>query len=151
VKSNLRFCRCQCRATGASAIGVTLSNPDGTSGTLPPTPAEAAEGRRSTTPSGARVNLPVTGSRFWLLMWADCSRFLIHFIISPPPSAPATAVARRDRGGGDGARGGGSGGDEVSDDFGDDLGETTLYIWGETRPFDVLNTIDDTTETNSPS
>jgi hypothetical protein len=56
-----------------------------------------------------------------------------------------------DRGGGDGARGGGSGGDEVSDDFGDDPGETALYIWGETRPFDILNTIDDTIETNSPS
>jgi hypothetical protein len=81
----------------------------------------------------------------WLLTVLDP----LHHL--PPPSAPATAVARRDRGGGDGARGGGSGGDEVSDDFGDDLGETTLYIWGETRPFDVLNTIDDTTETNSPS
>jgi hypothetical protein len=40
--------------------------------------------------------------------------------------------------------------DDFGDDFGDDLGETSLYIWGETRPFDVLNTIDDTTETNSP-
>jgi hypothetical protein len=60
-----------------------------------------------------------------------------------------------DRGGGDGARGGGSAGDEVSgdfgNDFGDDPGETALYISGETRPFDILDTIDDTTEMNSPS
>jgi hypothetical protein len=75
------------------------------------------------------VNLPVVGSRFWLLAWADCSRFLIPFIILP---APATAVARGDQGGGDGARGGGSGGDEVGmcDDFGDGLGVTALLDLG---------------------
>jgi hypothetical protein len=116
---------------------------------LPPTPAEAAEGRRSTTLSGARVNLPVAGSHFLLLARANGSRFLIPFVISPPP--PATAAARRDRGGGDGARSGGSGGDEVSDDFGDDPGEIALCIWGETRLFEILNTIDDTIEMNSPS
>jgi hypothetical protein len=39
----------------------------------------------------------------------------------------------------------------VSDDFGDDPGEIALCIWGETRLFEILNTIDDTIEMNSPS
>jgi hypothetical protein len=77
---------------------------------LPPAPAEAAEGWHNTTLSGARVNLPVAGSRFWLLAWADCSWFLIPFVILPPL---ATVATQGDRGGGGGARSGGSVGDEV--------------------------------------
>jgi hypothetical protein len=86
-----------------------------------------AEGRRTTTLWGARVNLSVAGSRFWLLARADCLRFLIPFVILPPP---VTAAARWDRGGGDGARGGGREGDEVG------MGVTILgsilgTIWGK--------------------
>jgi hypothetical protein len=37
------------------------------------------------------VNLPVLGSRFWLLARSDCSRFFTAFIIF---QSPATAVAQ---------------------------------------------------------
>jgi hypothetical protein len=37
------------------------------------------------------VNLPVLGSRFWLLTRSDCSRFFTAFVIF---QSPATAVAQ---------------------------------------------------------
>jgi hypothetical protein len=54
------------------------------------TPAEAVEAPRTTMPWEARVNLPVLGSRFWLLPRSDCSRFFTAFIIF---QSPATAAA----------------------------------------------------------
>jgi hypothetical protein len=69
-------------------LGAILSKPGGTSGT---TSAEAAEARRTTTPWEARVNLPVLGSRFWLLARFDWSRFFTAFVIF---HTPATAAAQ---------------------------------------------------------
>jgi hypothetical protein len=86
MKSNLRFCRQQCQAADASAIGGYPLEPWWDVRDASPTPAEAAEARRTTTPWGAQVNLPDAGSRFWLLMRADCLRFLIPFVILPPPA-----------------------------------------------------------------
>jgi hypothetical protein len=54
-------------------------------------PAEVAEAPRTTTPWGAWVNLPVLGSRFWLLVHSDCSRFFTTFVTF---QSPATAVAQ---------------------------------------------------------
>jgi hypothetical protein len=54
------------------------------------TPAEA---RRTTTPWGARVNLPVLGSRFWLLARSDYSRFFTAFVIFQSPVTAAVQWA----------------------------------------------------------
>jgi hypothetical protein len=72
-------------------LGAILSKPGGTSGTTATTLAEAAEARRTTTPWGARVNLPVLGSHFWLLARSDCSWFFTAFVIF---QSPATAAAQ---------------------------------------------------------
>jgi hypothetical protein len=92
------------------------------------TSAEAGEAWRTTTPWEAWVNLPVLGSRFWLLARSDCSRFFTAFVIF---HSPATAVVR-------GAEVIVAQGAEMvvaegeaektrrCDDLGDDLGETVV-------------------------
>jgi hypothetical protein len=39
------------------------------------------------------VNLPVLGSRFWLLTRSDCSRFLTDFVIFQSPATTAVQGA----------------------------------------------------------
>jgi hypothetical protein len=57
------------------------------------TPVEVAEARRTTTPWEARVNLPVLGSRFWLLARSDCSWFFTTFVIFQSPTTVAAQGA----------------------------------------------------------
>jgi hypothetical protein len=126
MKSNLRFCMWQCRAVGASAIGVTLSNPGGTSGTLPPHadgggggPAQHRTVRSLSEPPGRWVPLLVARAG-WLLAVLDP----LHHLATTGDCGDARGPRwwwwrtrwwkRRRRG------------RNVSDDFGDDLGETTV-------------------------
>jgi hypothetical protein len=134
-------------------LGMTPSNPGGTSGTLPPTPAVEAEGSRTTTPPGAGMNLPVAGSRFWFVARSDCSRFLILFALFAIFTPPATPTGRGEQGGaGGGGRGCGSGGDEVwmVTILGTIGGNRFIRSGEEKRPLHVINIIDDTTKPNSP-
>jgi multisubunit Na+/H+ antiporter MnhC subunit len=91
------------------------------------------------------VNLPVLGSRFWLLARSDCSRFFTAFVIF---QSPVTAAAQ-------GAEVVVAQGAEMAvaegevektrkrDDLGDDLGETVvvtaILICTARRHFMVLN------------
>jgi hypothetical protein len=92
------------------------------------TPAEAAEARRTTTPWEARVNVPVLGSRFWLLARSDCSWFFTAFVIfqssaTAAAQGPEVVVAQ-------GAEMAVAEGEVEKtrrrDDLGDDLGETDV-------------------------
>jgi hypothetical protein len=91
-------------------------------------PAEAAEARRTTMPWEARVNLPVLGSRFWLLARSDCSWFFTAFVIfqssaTAAAQGPEVVVAQ-------GAEMAVAEGEVKKtrrrDDLGDDLGETDV-------------------------
>jgi hypothetical protein len=92
------------------------------------TTAEAAEAWRTTTQWGARVNLSVLGSRFWLIARSNCSRLFTAFVIFQSSATAAAqgaevVVAQ-------GAKMAVAEGDAEKtrrrDDLGDDLGETVV-------------------------
>jgi F420-dependent methylenetetrahydromethanopterin dehydrogenase len=94
------------------------------------------------------VNLPVLGSRFWLLARSDSSRFFIAFVIFQSPATTAVQGAKvvvaqgaemavvegeaektRRR-------------DDLEDDFGEAVVATAIYICTARRHFMLLNKMD---------